>query len=623
MEFWIDVGGTFTDCLAWDGRNLSRCKVLSSGGIKGEGKTGFHEGTIFDRARRNHPEGFFKGYELSILSSSGEVSYQGTVTAFSQGVFTAAPPLPEDLPEAFSYELTAGEPAPILGMRMLAGLGLEDGIGRAVIRLGTTRGTNALLERKGGPAALAVTDGFGDLLSIGAQARPDLFTLDIRKPEPLFAEVVEVPERINAWGEVLRPLDAGSVEPMLRGLIDRGVDSLAVCLINSYANPIHEREIERLARSLGFANVSVSSALTPTIKALDRGDTAMVDAYLAPVLDRYIDQIRSIAPEAELKIMTSAGGLVDAENFRAKDSVLSGPAGGVVGFADAALSHGKAKAIGFDMGGTSTDVSRFDGEYETQYSAQKAGVRIVSPMMAIETVAAGGGSICGFDGVTLSVGPGSAGAHPGPACYGRGGPLTVTDVNYYCGKVSSEHFPFPLHRAPVEKLLKEMAALAPQPMKPHELALGFLRVANQKMADAVKRISAAKGYNPRDYLLVAFGGAGPQHACSVARELGVREICVPGLAGVLSAWGIGAADVRSFREESFLRPLDSDSWNPDGLLERRFQDMEKALVEETAAQGILPENIKKAGAHHGPSLPRRGKRHFHSKPGRRGLGGRL
>ncbi|SHJ85489.1 5-oxoprolinase (ATP-hydrolysing) [Desulfatibacillum alkenivorans DSM 16219] len=592
MEYWIDVGGTFTDCLAWDGKTLSQCKVLSSGGIKGEGTSRPDAGTVFDRARKKQPDDFFTGYEISILSSDGAVWCKGAVLGFSQGVFNVDPPLPKDLPKSFSYELTAHEPAPILGIRMLAGLGLKDAIGQSSIRLGTTRGTNALLERKGGPAALAVTEGFGDLLSIGAQARPELFSLDIEKPEPLFAEVVEIPERINAWGEILKPLDAESVRPLLKDLIDQGVDSLAVCLLNSYANPCHEQELERLARSLGFDNISVSSALTPTIKALDRGDTAMVDAYLAPVLSEYISLIRSIAPDAEIKIMTSAGGLVEAERFQAKDSVLSGPAGGVVGFADIARSYGRSKAIGFDMGGTSTDVSRFDGEYETQFSAQKAGVRIVAPMMAIETVAAGGGSICQFDGVTLSVGPGSAGSHPGPACYGRGGPLTVTDVNYFCGKVSSDHFPFPLHLAPVEKLLREMAALAPQPMTPHELALGFLQVANRKMADAVKRISAAKGYDPRDYLLVAFGGAGPQHACSVARELGVREICAPGLAGVLSAWGIGAADVRSFREESFLRPLDSHSWNPEGPLVQRFQAMEKALVEETAAQGIFPENIK-------------------------------
>ena len=454
MEYWIDVGGTFTDCLGWDGQDLSRCKVLSSGTIKGHGKIAPGSSVIGDISRAQDPNGIFSGYMLTALSSMGEVLFKGKIRRFSQGKFFMGSAFPQDFPNAISYEITAHEPAPVLGIRMLAGLSLQDPIGPVSIRLGTTRGTNALLERKGGPAALAITEGFGDLLSIGTQARPELFALNISKPEPLFCQVAEIPERMDTRGGILRPLNVESTRIRLKKLLDQGVKSLAVCLINSFANPFHEHAVEALAKDLGFENVSVSSALTPTIKALDRGDTAMVDAYLAPVLSQYLERIRTIAPQAEIKIMTSAGGLAAAGTFRAKDSVLSGPAGGVVGFADVARSYNKPKAIGFDMGGTSTDVSRFDGEYETQFSAQKAGVRIVSPMMAIETVAAGGGSICQFDGVTLSVGPGSAGSHPGPACYGRGGPLTVTDINFYCGKVSSGHFPFPLHRKPVEELLK-------------------------------------------------------------------------------------------------------------------------------------------------------------------------
>ncbi|MBI9073806.1 MAG: hydantoinase B/oxoprolinase family protein [Desulfatibacillum sp.] len=591
MDYWIDVGGTFTDCLGWDGKSLSRCKVLSSGRVKG--RAVIHPGSdrVFDDLRTKEPSRFFVGYLFTALSVSGESLFQSRVRDFSGGRFTLEDPLPSALQKSFSYEVTANEPAPILSIRMLSGLALDNPLGAVSIRLGTTRGTNALLERNGGPAALAITSGFGDLLSIGTQARPDLFRLDTQKPEPLFCEVVEIPERMDTWGKVVQPLDADATRDILKSLIDKGINSLAVCLLNAFANPSHEHMVEDIARDLGFENISVSSRLSPTIKALDRGDTAMVDAYLAPVLGQYMNQIRSLAPEADVKIMTSAGGLIDADHFQAKDSILSGPAGGVVGFADVAANHDRPKAIGFDMGGTSTDVSRFDGEYETQYSVQKAGVRIVSPMMAIETVAAGGGSVCLFDGVTLSVGPGSAGAHPGPACYGRGGPLTVTDINFYCGKVDSSHFPFPLHRAPVEALLGEMANLAPKPMSHRELARGFLKVANRKMADAIKRISAARGYDPKDYLLVAFGGAGPQHACSVARELGIREICVPGLAGVLSAWGIGVADVRCFAEESFLRPLEPASFDPGGMLVQRFQAMEDRLKKEVASQGISANNI--------------------------------
>ena len=451
------------------------------------------------------------------------------------------------------YELSSGQESPVLGVRYLLGLAAGEPIPPVAVRLGTTRGTNALITRRGAKTALLTTQGFGDLAKIGYQNRPRLFELAIHKLPTLPAVVVEIDERIGADGRVLRAPDPELVRKQIAALRPQGIESLAVCLLHGFAYPAHEQLVARIAREVGFTEVSVSSQVAPLVKIVARSDTTAMDAYLNPVLRSYIAGLRSALAGSDLRIVTSAGGLVSAERFVGKDSILSGPAGGVVGFSRVAKSAGFQRAIGFDMGGTSTDVSRFDGRYELEYETETSGVRVVAPMMAIETVASGGGSICRFDGVKLVVGPDSAGADPGPACYGRGGPLTVTDLNVYSGKILPDGFPFPLDLAAVERRLGELATIVANATGKHyslvELADGVLRVANVNMVRAIRKVSVARGCDPRQYILVPFGGAAGQHACGVARQLGIRQLLTHPDAGLLSARGIGLADAVRHRVE--------------------------------------------------------------------------
>ncbi len=368
---------------------------------------------------------------------------------------------------------------------------------------------------------------------------------------------------------------------------------MAICLLHAFANSAHEELVEQVAREVGFSEISRSSRLAPLIKIVSRGDTTVVDAYLNPVLRSYVERLHRALGTGRLKLMTSAGGLVDATRFVGKDSILSGPAGGVIGFSRVAQRAGFERSIGFDMGGTSTDVSRFAGEYEREYEVQKAGVRIVAPMLAVETVAAGGGSICDFDAVKLVVGPASAGADPGPACYGRGGPLTVTDANLLLGKLPPNHFPFPLDyeaaRQRIGDLCERIASAENgRRLSVTELAQGFIDVANANMARAIHRISVAKGYDPADYVLVAFGGAGGQHACAVARELGIRQILISPQAGVLSAYGIGLADVRRYGERSVLQSYSTETL---AALEPIWQELEDKNRQDVLADGVAAANI--------------------------------
>jgi 5-oxoprolinase (ATP-hydrolysing) len=595
-EFWIDVGGTFTDCLARapDGRMLTR-KVLSSGVTKGAIAASPTTSTFLDELRRGDPEHFWQGYEVTFGDTSGAVLHRDRIASFDSrsGQFTLTHPLRQPLEPGTRYELFSGEDAPLLAIRLVLGLGLDAALPPILVKLGTTRGTNALLTRTGARTAFVTTRGFADVLRIANQDRPRLFDLEIKKPEPLFSEVVEIDERLDAFGAVLRSPNPAEVRAALALIKQDGVESLAICLLHAFANPAHEALVEHIAREVGFVEVSTSSKLSPLIKIVSRGDTTVVDAYLNPVLRDYVDRLNRALGAGRLKLMTSAGGLVDASRFVGKDSILSGPAGGVIGFSRVAQRAGFERSIGFDMGGTSTDVSRFAGEYEREFEVQKAGVRIVAPMLAVETVAAGGGSICDFDGVKLVVGPASAGAVPGPACYGRGGPLTVTDANLILGKLPPERFPFPLDHDAAEQRAEDLCrriAAAPngRPLAASELAQGFLDVANANMARAIHRISVAKGYDPADYVLVAFGGAGGQHACAVARELGIRKILISPQAGVLSAYGIGLADVRRYGERSVLQP-----YSPQTLaqLEPIWRDLEEHARREVLADGVAAENI--------------------------------
>jgi 5-oxoprolinase (ATP-hydrolysing) len=600
-EFWIDVGGTFTDCIARSpDERLVECKVLSSGVTRrrvGEvlGPVRFCD----DSARRDpihrDPSNFWTGYELRFLDAHGQPFFTSRVAAFDArtGAFTTAALLPDSIEAGLSFELAADQESPILAIRTVLGLRLDEKIPPVSVRLGTTRGTNALLTRRGARTAFITTRGFADVLLIANQDRPRLFDLAIKKPEPLFESVVEIDERLDSQGQVLRAPDETAVRQQLANLHQTGVESIAVCLMHSFANPAHEMLVEQWAREAGFTEISVSSRLASLIKIVSRGDTTVVDAYLNPILRSYVETLRRSLAGSRLRLMTSAGGLVDAGRFVGKDSILSGPAGGVVGFSRVAERAGFARSIGFDMGGTSTDVSRFDGRYELEFETKKAGVRVVAPMLSIETVAAGGGSICAFDGVKLVVGPESAGANPGPACYGRGGPLTVTDVNLFLGRIVPSRFPIPLDRAAVER---QLAALCAEISRGHsqntytpvELAEGFVQIANANMVRAIRKISVARGYDPRDYVLVTFGGAGGQHACALARELGIRQVLSHPWSGLLSAYGIGLADIRRFGEQAVLKP-----WSTDEVaaLEPLFARLESQAREEVLAEGIPPDAI--------------------------------
>ncbi len=382
------------------------------------------------------------------------------------------------------------------------------------------------------------------------------------------------------------------IRQQLQPLREAGIGSLAICLLHGYLRGEHEQLVAEVARAMGFEEISISSQIAPLVKIVSRGDTTVVDAYLNPILRCYVANLREHLADSSLRLLTSAGGLVDADHFVGKDSILSGPAGGVVGFSRVAESAGFVRAIGFDMGGTSTDVSRYDGRFELEFETEKAGVRVVAPMMAIETVAAGGGSICHFDGVKLVVGPDSAGADPGPACYGRGGPLTVTDVNFLLGKIPANRFPFPLDRAAAEARLGELVAQIARERghqyETLELAEGFVRVANAHMAKAIGSISVAKGCDPRDYVLVPFGGAAGQHACAVASELGIRQILHHPAAGLLSAYGIGLADVQRHRVAGVYKTL---SPNLLDQLRTTFAQLEAEAVAGVREEGIPRQQI--------------------------------
>jgi 5-oxoprolinase (ATP-hydrolysing) len=614
-EFSIDVGGTFTDCIArTPAGELRPIKVLSSGATKGQVAELQGTNRLVDPLRTADPENFWPGYEIRFLDERGQPTLTTKVAAFHRrlGVLEVATLLPPSITAGTRYELSAGEEAPILAIRAALGLRREEPIPPVNVRLGTTRGTNALLTRRGARTVFVTTRGFADVLLIANQDRPRLFDLDIQKPEPLFTDVVEIDERLDADGRVLQSPDDAKIRGQLAPLLkDR--PSLAICLLHSFANPAHEHFVERIARELGFTEISVSSRLAPLIKIVSRGDTTVMDAYLNPILREYVGRLREQLsevggrkseggtegkdipnsefriPNSQLKLMTSAGGLIDADRFVGKDSILSGPAGGVIGFSRVAQQAGFDKAIGFDMGGTSTDVSRFDGEYEYEFETKKAGVRIVAPMLAIETVAAGGGSICDFDGVKLVVGPQSAGSDPGPACYGRGGPMTVTDVNLWLGRIVPSRFPFPLDRDAVERRLTELAVQVDG--SADQLADGLCRIANANMVRAIRKISVARGYDPAEYVLVCFGGAGAQHACEIADSLGMRRVLIHPLASLLSAYGIGLADVRRFGERSVLQPYSVEQL---AELEQLFVELEQAARNEVAAEGVTEQRIKPA-----------------------------
>jgi len=449
--------------------------------------------------------------------------------------------------------------AAIEGIARFAGDGTVD-----IVRMGTTVATNALLERAGEPVVLAITRGFGDALRIGHQARPRLFDRQIVLPEPLYDSAVEIDERVDSEGQVLRPLDEATAHAKLTAAFNHGYRAVAVVLMHGYRYPAHEERVAAIARAVGFTQISVSHDIAALIKLVPRGDTTVVDAYLSPILRRYVEQVGGALGDTPLLFMQSNGGLVAARDFRGKDAILSGPAGGIVGMVATARAAGFDRLIGFDMGGTSTDVSHFAGTYERSTEALVAGVRIRVPMLAIDTVAAGGGSICRWDGTRLRVGPESAGAVPGPAAYRGGGPLTVTDANVLLGKLQPGHFPALFGPGGDQPLDREIVAAkfdalsAETGIAPMTLAAGFVDIAVATMARAIRSVSIERGHDVAGYTLVCMGGAAGQHACLVAAALGIGRVMISPFAGVLSALGIGLADIRVLREATIDRPLDVD-----------------------------------------------------------------
>ena len=482
------------------------------------------------------------------------------------------------------------------------------------VKMGTTVATNALLERKGEPTVLAITSGHADALRIGYQARPRLFDRRIVLPDLLHSAVVEIDERVTCDGEVLRAPDPAAIRADLAAAHARGLRAIAVVLVHGYRHTAHEQLVAAIAREVGFTQVSVSHEVSPLVKLIGRGDTTVADAYLSPVLRRYIDRVSGdLGRDVRLFFMQSSGGLSDAGSFRGKDAVLSGPAGGVVGMVETAQEAGFDHLIGFDMGGTSTDVAHYAGAYERAYETTVAGVRLRSPMMSLHTVAAGGGSICRFDGARLRVGPESAGADPGPAAYRRGGPLTVTDCNLLLGKLQPDLFPAvfgpradqPLDRDAVvrrfDALAAEVATTTGETADPLMLAEGFITIAVQNMARAIKQISIQRGHDISDYTLVSFGGAGGQHACLVAEALGVRRVMIHPLAGVLSAYGMGLADVAALREQTVDLPLAQDRIAEmqvvlDRLSAAAAAALDPRAVGDAVLEHRLTAHVKYAGA---------------------------
>ncbi|MBB6092033.1 5-oxoprolinase (ATP-hydrolyzing) [Povalibacter uvarum] len=531
-QFWIDRGGTFTDIVARSpgGRFITR-KLLSE-----------------------HPE----RYRDAAVQGIREL-----------------------------LECSAGEPLPV---------------GRIeVVRMGTTVATNALLERKGERTLLLVTRGFRDALRIGYQHRPHLFVRKIDLPSMLYESVIEVDERIDAHGRTVRELDAAAARPLLQAAFDNGIRSCAIVLMHGYRYPFHEQLLASLAKQIGFTQISTSHEVSPLMKFVSRGDTTVVDAYLSPVLRRYVDRVAGELPGVKLQFMQSSGGLVDAHRFQGKDAILSGPAGGIVGAARAAGMAGFDRIIGFDMGGTSTDVAHYAGEYERAFDTEVAGIRLRAPLMQIHTVAAGGGSICHFDGVRLRVGPESAGANPGPAAYRRNGPLTVTDCNVLLGRIRPERFPAvfgpngnesldaDIVRSKFSALAQEMTSATGTLHTSEQIAAGCMRIAVENMANAIKKISVQRGHDVTDYTLTCFGGAAGQHACLVADALGMQTVFLHPLAGVLSAYGIGLADVIAMKQQAAEAVLDSASL---AAALGAFGELDAQSRNELLEQGIGAERVR-------------------------------
>ncbi|PTX92246.1 5-oxoprolinase [Verrucomicrobia bacterium LW23] len=630
----VDTGGTFTDCVAQspEGEEV-RAKVLSSGSLRGrvEKVAGPGEWAIAAPWTAVAPDDFVCGFAVRILGgdTDGAASILGEVERYSAVTATVyvklntpGDPNPRVVAGA-GIELLSPDEAPVLAARLVTRTPARKPLPPMIMRLATTKGTNALLEEKGAKVAFFVTRGHADLLRIGNQQRPDLFALDIHKIAPLHHVVIEVPERMSADGTELQPLEMGSkqsaeMEALAKQALASGCTAAAVALMHSYRNPAHEEALCKWLSDNGFAHVSASAALAGRIKIIPRAETCVADAYLAPILQAYLSRVaapmeassheqdvaaeqdvagNAMAPASHrLHVMTSAGGLVSRRLFRPKDSLLSGPAGGLVGAAAVARRAGITRVIGFDMGGTSTDVARYDGAFDYAVTHTIGRARLVAPALKIESVAAGGGSICGYRNGRLFVGPESAGASPGPACYGAGGPLALTDVHLLLGRLDAARLGIPVDADAawrrLDAVLAAMESGAPVTAKELEarrryVLLGFLEIADEIMAGTIRKISVREGYEPAAYGIVAFGGAGGLHACRVAERLGIRRVLHPRDAGLLSAFGLRQSGIERFAERQILFPLNTIGDGLGTILEELAEQATRELLEEGVGRDRL------------------------------------
>jgi 5-oxoprolinase (ATP-hydrolysing) len=584
MRGWqlsADTGGTFTDCLLErpDG-SLKRNKVLSSGRLRT--RVGSASGPVL------RVEAVVVAGSLSL--NGREIRRAGRVMGRLRhwtGERMELEPGHEPVRPGDILEVDSGLEAPVLAMRsLLHGEPSPEGGEALSLRLGTTKGTNALLENKGAPTALFLTAGFEDLLRIRDQKRPELFARKIERPDPLYQTVYGLRGRMDTDGQATEPLDPAEVERLGRQALAEGCAAAAVCLLNSWRNPAHEEEVAAILAACGFRTVIRSSAVRPLIKYLDRAETTLVDATLSPVMDAYLDRVEAGLKGNPLWIMSSSGGLLSRQRFHAVDSLVSGPAGGVLGAVAAARQAGLQAIIALDMGGTSTDVSRWNERLELRQQIRVGAARILTPAMPIETVAAGGGSICGFDGRRLHVGPDSAGADPGPAAYGAGGPLTLTDIHLLLGRMDPAGFSIPIRIEEARKAVARVAEAAGE-SDWQRLAEGFLAIATERMSQAIRQVSLREGADPSGYALVAFGGAGGLHACRLADELGMREVLFPPDAGILSARGIHTAPREVVLEEQVLVPLEGSGER----MASGFDALEASARRQLAADGVVPGRL--------------------------------
>jgi len=594
IQVWCDIGGTFTDCFVINAENKRLgIKILSHGRVPGSIERWAGKQSWIDPRRIGQSDRFWVSSRIVLYDSHRKEIAQGVCSGFcgKTGTIDFDGLAPQS--EAVSYELVPGMEAPVLAVRLMLDIPLGSPLPPLDVRLGTTRATNALLTRTGEPTALVTTQGFEDLIDIGYQERPELFAVHVEKRPRLYTCVVGILERLDAQGNILIALDEDQARAQLETLRAQGIRSVAICLLHSYRNPKHELRLAEIAHQLGFPWVFCSSRVAPVIRAVSRGETTLVDAYLTPVVREYLHGVeQQICNDStsKLRVMTSSGGLVDAAQASGKELVLSGPAGGAVALQAISKQNSKPKLIGLDMGGTSTDVCRIDGRLQLEHETIKANVRMSVPTLAIHTVASGGGSICYFDGVQLRVGPKSAGSDPGPACYGRGGPLTITDLNLLEGRIDPRAFPIPLQRQASQERLSELMDQVRcidlfKTIEPMQLVAGLRRIANEQMASAVRAISIQQGADPRDHALVGFGGAAGQHICEIADLLAMDQIIDHPQAGLLSALGMGLAQIKRSANHPIYQPLETID---PRTLEQIRSELTQSIHKQLLAEGVPP-----------------------------------